>query len=142
MALKTPSATRRKAAQGHPRAIPNRECFRVNLRDALCCHACGRRPSARETYHKGFEYHHVTPVRQGGAGAAENIALLCKACHRLADTGALNLNTDALRVPDAVPCRACGADFDPRTVEMNCAWYECPNCAERTHLYDHFKNQG
>ncbi len=135
------TSIRHKAAQGHPRAIPNRECFRVNLRDGLCCASCGRRPGSRQSYHKGFEYHHVRPVRDGGRGTAENIALLCRRCHRLADAGRLEVAEDALRVPETVPCHACGAGFDPRTVEVNCGWYACPACGERTHLYDHFRSE-
>lgn len=69
---------------------------------------------------------------------AENIVLLCKVCHRLADSGALPLEPDSLALPGERNCAACGAAFDPRTVEMNCGWYRCDACGEQCHLFDHF----
>ena len=123
------------------RAIPNRELFCVNLRDALRCRSCGRTPARRETYHRGFEYHHLQHRADGGPDSAENVVLLCRRCHDRHHRGRddeIALPTTAGRVPGEFACRQCGAGNDPRAVEMNCGWYRCGTCGERVHLFDHF----
>lgn len=121
--------------------ISNRECFRTNLRDALRCQRCGRGPATRAAYHRGFEYHHLRHRAHGGPDVAENLALVCHACHRLGHDGQADLVAETggpRAVTDRVPCAACGVAFDPAAVEMNCGWYRCAACGARTHLFDHF----
>ncbi|HEY0009661.1 MAG TPA: HNH endonuclease signature motif containing protein [Tepidisphaeraceae bacterium] len=118
-------------------AIDNRNCFLVNLRDQLRCRACGAKPEARETYHRGFQYHHVRHRSEGGPDVAENLVLLCGACHDDHHRGKI-LQFDDRPLPIDVPCRRCGEAFDPKTVAMNCGWYACARCGQRTHLFDHF----
>lgn len=110
----------------------------MNLRDNLRCRRCGRRPGAAAGYHRGFEYHHVTPRSDGGPDDVDNLILLCRPCH-------LNVHRDGrplpplgdLSPPESFPCAACGAALDSDTVEMNCGWYRCGRCRARTHLFDH-----
>lgn len=119
-------------------AIDNRTCFQVNLRDALRCRACGRGPTDRETYHRGFGYHHVLPRSRGGPDVVQNLVLLCQRCHDAHHRGH-PLDFDAQRAPSAFACRVCDQSLDPDHVEMNCGWYRCPRCRERVHLFDHFE---
>lgn len=122
--------------------LDNRTCFTVNLRDRLACKICAKQPLAAETYHRGFEYHHVAQRAAGGADAPLNIALLCHACHLAIHQGRIDATRAAenwaLTPPSGFPCRACAAMLSPETVEMNCGWYLCPHCHGRTHLFDHF----
>ena len=118
--------------------IDNRTCFGVNLRDGLRCRACGRGPTRRETYHRGFGYHHVTPVSRGGPDGVENLVLLCQACHDDHHHGRRPLDVGPQSPPGDFDCHACGERLNPQTVPMNCGWYACPACGERVHLFDHF----
>lgn len=123
--------------------LPNRVCFQVNLRDGLKCRMCGLRPKSEETYHQGFQYHHVTPRSLGGADTVENIVLLCRPCHHKLHSAVPEdlLNDDALNIKrDAslrFNCKQCGAALDAGAVEMNCGWYRCSACLQTTHLYRH-----
>ena len=119
-------------------AVPNRELFKVNLRDGLCCQNCGRRPISRVGYHRGFEYHHRTHRADGGADVAGNLVLVCHACHLLHHQGKVDLAALPRRdVPAPFSCKLCGAENDPDRVTMNCGYYRCQVCGRRVHLFDH-----
>ena len=122
--------------------LDNRTCFTVNLRDRLACKNCGKQPLGPDNYHRGFEYHHVEHKAAGGADSASNIALLCHDCHLAGHQGRLDLATAAkgwdLEPPERFSCQACTAMLLKEHVEMNCGWYRCDHCHERTHLWDHF----
>ena len=118
--------------------MDNRTCFTVNLRDNLRCRRCGRRPSSAKGYHRGFEYHHVTPRSEGGPDDVDNLALLCRDCHLAVHRDHRPLPPlGDLAPPEAFDCAACGEPLDPDAVEMNCGWYRCHHCRARTHLFDH-----
>ncbi len=122
-------------------AIENRECFLTNWRDALKCRVCGRGPNARETYHRGFEYHHLQHQAHGGPGIVENLILLCHDCHTRHHQNQLHLpdfSDEELQIEESLICAQCQAPNDPRTIEMNCGWYRCGQCRQRVHLFDHF----
>ena len=119
-------------------ALDNRTCFTVNLRDALACRRCGKRPARKAGYHRGFEYHHLRPSSQGGPDEVENLLLLCHGCHTRVHQGKVDLPAGLdLAPPAAFPCDHCGILLDPAAVEMNCGWYRCDRCGEKTHLFDH-----
>lgn len=118
--------------------IDNRTCFGVNVRDGLRCRRCGRGPARKETYHRGFGYHHVTPLSRGGADAIENLVLLCRACHDDHHAGRRVLVFGEQTPPAVTACAACAQVVEPQTVPMNCGWYQCPACGTRVHLFDHF----
>jgi hypothetical protein len=118
--------------------ISNRVCFAVNLRDRLCCRVCGRAPVSKQGYHAGFEYHHVQQRAHGGEDEPENLVLLCHPCHTRWHQNKLQLpDFGPLAWPAPFACACCGHVNDPREIEMNCGWYECGGCRERTHLFDH-----
>jgi len=48
----------------------------IKQRGSMCQH-CGERTK--------LEMHHILPVAKGGTTTAENLLLLCKPCHRVAD---------------------------------------------------------
>ena len=118
--------------------IDNRTCFEVNLRDALRCRSCGREPTHKATYHRGFGYHHVRPRSQGGPDVIENLILLCQVCHDEHHAGRRTLDFGPQDPPPVFQCLACGDGVHPDTVPMNCGWYHCPRCDTRVHLFDHF----
>lgn len=118
--------------------LDNRTCFQVNVRDGLRCRACGRGPKHRETYHRGFGYHHVVPISRGGPDVIENVLLLCKKCHDEHHRGRRSLDFGPQPPPGPFACHACEELVDPQTVPMNCGWYACLRCGERVHLFDHF----
>ena len=98
-------------------------------------------PGARATYHRGYGYHHVRHRADGGPDVAENVVLLCRLCHDLhhkGKAGHVAIPTAAGDPPASFDCRNCGNLLDPRKCRMNCGWYECHACGERTHLFDHF----
>jgi hypothetical protein len=116
----------------------NRVCFQVNLRDGLRCRVCGRAPQSPETYHRGFEYHHVTPQSAGGADETLNVILLCHDCHTRHHQKRLPLPLlGALTPPETIRCVHCNTLLDIAAVEMNCGWYRCAQCGHRTHLFTH-----
>ena len=92
----------------------------------------------KETYHRGFGYHHVVPLSRGGADAVENVVLLCRACHDAHHDGRRALDFGPQEPPDAFDCGVCAAGVDPQTVPMNCGWYACEACRAKVHLFDHF----
>jgi hypothetical protein len=118
--------------------LENRTCFQVNLRDGLRCRGCGRGPTRRETYHRGFGYHHVTPQSRGGPDVIENVVLLCRVCHDAHHAGRRTLAFGPQAAPGGFDCGRCGHSIDPDVVIMNCGWYACPRCDQRIHLFDHF----
>ena len=122
--------------------LDSRTCFTVNLRDRLSCKICQKQPLAVDGYHKGFEYHHVTPKSQGGSDAVENIALLCRDCHLAGHQGRENIDENLakydLAAPRSFPCGNCAVMLSVENVEMNCGWYLCHSCETKTHLWDHF----
>lgn len=119
-------------------ALSNRVCFQVNLRDGLRCRVCRCEPQAPETYHRGFGYHHVVPQSEGGADETENVVLLCRDCHTRYHQGRLILPVfDDLAPLGTFPCYRCGALLQGATVEMNCGWYRCDACRQKTRLFEH-----
>jgi hypothetical protein len=119
-------------------ALPNRTCFWVNLRDALQCRACGRRPEGAENYHRGFEYHHLQPKSQGGSDSPENLAVVCRQCHQSFHGANVAPNVTVGPLPEVFACAVCHGALDPTQVAMNCGWYHCHHCQETTHLFRHF----
>lgn len=119
--------------------LPNRVCFQVNLRDGLRCRVCRQVPLSPETYHRSFEYHHVTPQSEGGVDEADNVILLCHDCHTLHHRKRLPLPPlDDLTPPATFHCAHCNALLDAAIVEMNCGWYRCAHCQRKTHLFLHY----
>ena len=120
--------------------LDNRTCFTVNLRDKLCCRRCGAAPVSRETYHRGFEYHHVKHRSEGGEDSAENVILLCRECHTLLHRNRIVLeNLGDLAPPSSLQCAQCEGILVIENIQMNCGWYFCDHCNRKTHLFDHFK---
>lgn len=118
--------------------LSNRICFLVNLRDKLTCQQCGKSPEEMASYHRGFEYHHLTPRSQGGSDEVDNIALLCHDCHQQEHKAGLRLTFLDLQSPASFECNNCKQLLDSHTVEMNCGWYSCPHCQQKIHLFTHF----
>src|SRR6478735_8386313 len=114
--------------------LSNRLCFQVNLRDKLQCQSCGAKPSVKETYHRGFEYHHIVPRSWGGLDTLDNIVLLCHACHQQSHRKNTQLWTSLSEPVIEFHCNQCGAELNRETVEMNCGWYRCAHCNETIHL--------
>ena len=117
--------------------LSNRVCFQVNLRDGLKCRICGCAPQSLETYHRGFEYHHVKPQSEGGADEADNIILLCHDCHTRHHQKCLVPPLGDLAPSATFHCAHCNALLDAATVEVNCGWYRCAHCGQKTHLFAH-----
>ncbi len=119
-------------------SIENRVCFEVNLRDGLCCRVCGRAPLSQANYHRGFQYHHVVPLSENGPNETENLVLLCADCHLRHHQKKLKLpQFDDLELPETFNCHNCKHELNVETVEMNCGWYRCDKCFEKTHLWTH-----
>jgi hypothetical protein len=118
--------------------LSNRVCFLVNLRDRLTCQQCGKSPSEASHYHRGFEYHHLTPRSQGGSDEANNIILLCHACHQQEHKIGWSRLSCTLETLDTFRCHHCQHLLNSQTVEMNCGWYQCDACQQQTHLFTHF----
>lgn len=118
-------------------SIENRVCFQVNMRDGLCCRVCGKAPLSQENYHRGFQYHHVQAQSENGSDETDNIVLLCANCHLRHHQGKLKLPHLDNRWNGRFLCRVCEAELDAQTVEMNCGWYLCDKCGNKTHLWTH-----
>ncbi|HVF85458.1 MAG TPA: HNH endonuclease [Abditibacteriaceae bacterium] len=124
-------------------SLENRTCFQVNLRDGLRCRVCRRAPLSQQNYHRGFEYHHVRAQSEGGSDETENIVLLCYDCHLRHHQGKLILpHFDDLEMDETFACHACEANLNIETVEMNCGWYRCDECHDKTHLWTHCGFEG
>ncbi len=121
-------------------SLDNRTCFTVNLRDKLRYRRCGAAPLSRESYHRGFEYYHVQPRREGGEHIVENAILLCHECHTLLHQKRIALeNLGDLAPPLSFQCAACEGILFVENVTMNSGWYLCDHCTAKTPLFDHFE---
>ena len=116
-------------------SLENRTCFQANLRDGLRCRVCG--PLSRLNYHRGFEYHHVQPQSEGGNDEIENIVLLCSECHLRHHQRKLVLPHFDQAWSFHFRCHSCDAELNAHLADMNCGWYRCDKCHEKTHLWTH-----
>lgn len=94
------------------RAFTTEQRFQVRYEQDFLCAACGTACRGSHFKEPILSIHHVVPISRGGSNERDNAIGLCpKPCHDIFDYLALEQNTSALPILEAM-----GIPYEPQTI--------------------------